>query len=302
MSAREIDPRLAEMLASAARRKGSALFRVSAAQRQRQPFERVRVSRATAGLGVAERELVDLHRAALARLLHEAFFLAVDEAWKEQPIERLFAMPEPAGWRARGTAALDELPAHPTLEDGLALLGRCLGASDPAQLEHPRDLLLVALRLEDTENARNDVALDLIGAGEPRSARRLLQGILANAPSDLHAWLAWLNVAYSFTRERDYRSALDAYVRAKGLPAARLAAWVGTFISALLAGDSVEAARMSRELEERANEWSRGRSWLLEQLRSADVTSEEKRAGRACFERARSHLGSIAEDIGVALL
>ena len=245
-----LPPELEELVRELARDPRSSLLRV-----QRPPLVRgvlERGSQPTTGLSAAEKELAGVHRTELAALLREACVMRLVEppeadcvVGREVDVSRRVEVPRVADWRGRARHALD------ALDEGLPgadLIDLCV--KENGERPSAAQLAAASLRLAPHDSARIYVGVDLVMRDEPRTAIRVLENVLAGAPSPLHASNAWENIGWALLETDRPAEALDAYRRAACAGAPRSTPLMNAFHVAVLLGETDEALRLGAELDE----------------------------------------------------
>lgn len=195
MSHETLDPEIRALLEEVARDPRARLLRV---ERLHLPVrEEAPVGRASARLASAERQLVEVHRHELARLLFEASRRAIYEhptaaatLHRSENMERQVELGDPEEWSKRAGHALAMTGGEFEVSDSTALLAACSGlpaAGRPSAMS----LALASLRLVPRPAARMCVAHALMQGGHAAAAIHVAHGIVCERPSPRDLSYAW---------------------------------------------------------------------------------------------------------------
>ena len=262
------DARIEELLREIAADPESSLLRVPRPARIGVVLERAPlVGIATAGLTLAEQELVRVHRGEVAYLL------------RKLAVVRLFESPKAAVSRTRTNFASQpalEVGRGKWLESAEAFAAERLG--EPAELSSPEDLLLKCLRtpdaidgvpvtaiaaaaneLEPTDQARIYAAQWLSSDEiEMDGARRILLAVLDAGASPTNAAIAESNLGWIDSSVGDARAARDWYHRSIDHCAQNVVGACSWLTTALDSAEMSHVELASRFVEERFRPDERG--------------------------------------------
>jgi hypothetical protein len=291
-------PRLEGLLREMAADPRSSLLRVPRPARlgvvlERRPL----VGMATAGLTLAERELVRAHREELAMLLRE-LAVALLHASPQAAVSHLRArssdhpvrVESPAEWRERATRQLrgngEQVPSS-----ACELLLRCtrdeaLGPGTPIA-----EVLAAAAQCQPTDQGCILWAQDLIASGDFDTAASLLAPVALGPASAVNRACSIANQAWIASKQGQPARAADLYRTAAALHsdvAIAPLSWLTTSFDAMDASSARDAARM---LNARLAE---GHAAVVE---FAELTSAQLRVGvLSRSARSRALARTITDD------
>lgn len=247
-----IDPEVVELLREAMRAGDSAIFRGGPAAPGEADGDAL--TPWTPGLALAERHLIAVHRAETALLLREAFTLSfLDDPRAAASFAPAAELPDPGEWVGRARHQLGS-----DLEDGGDPEARELLESGvewgPRAGPSPEILARAALRVEPCDKARIYQAELAVMRGRLDEARDWLGAVLGGLPCDLHRWIAWKNLGFSYLEEGQLGLALDAYERAAGIEGSDADSLFYAFVLALRSGQEARARDLAAAIEERIPE------------------------------------------------
>ncbi len=310
-----LDPEVEALLQEIAADPRSSLLRVPRPKVLRGLFERgsraadepATSARAT-GLTSAERQLLLVHRCEVAALLREACVLrlfeeprAAEEIGRDIDVRRRIEIPDEDAWRARARREMDAVTDDSETTDAYELLLRCVHPADESRWGEDASsarpsaaqLATSSLRVAAHDSARICVGVDLIRRDEPRTALRVLESVLAGAPSALHASNAHENVGWARAASGDAPAARDAYRAAAlcGEPRPTpLASWLFHALDAADRPDVLDAAARLDELVEPDHpslaDWLKG------------VRRKRAERGRGPSPATKKLLESLADELG----
>lgn len=247
------DPRVEELLREIAADPDSTLLRVPRPARLSVVLERrPLVGVATAGLTLAERELVRVHAGTCAQLFREcavavlhsspqasANHLRHNSTAKPNRIESLDE------WRLRTAAMQKDIEEALRAEPGWLAVMRCVSAADRSEALSIESLISAAARLEPTDQGRILLAQDLGSCGREVEARDLLGAVLSNRPSPANRAAALANNGWISSKRGDARAATCGYRAAAEMRpdfAPSVCGWLSTALDAADRDESYEAA------------------------------------------------------------
>lgn len=220
-----LDPILEELLHEVARDPRSSLLRVERPARPtRWTDSWDALSRWHPGLTSAEKEILDVHRAEFATLLLRRWALEVEL----RPPPKLFLVSSATprnpsnsmdprefseallGWQERALPHPAELAPQELLDPASTIDGEKLSA-----------LVVTAVRMHPSSSARIYHAMDLIRAGQPRTAGGMMRRLLASeSREDLRSY-CWETLALAHGDDWNPSDLIDWYGRAMRAPTLR---------------------------------------------------------------------------------
>lgn len=252
-----LDPEVEGILRELAADPRSTLLRTPRPTSIRPLFDEAAArSSVEAGRTAAERELLDVWRARVAFHLREASLLRLFEEpetetyiGREGPRGELIETADPERLEADARDARDDDSLDVESLHGLELVVRCVqGAGDDRP--SAAQLAAASLRLVPHDSARSYVAQELLMRDESRTALRVLQNILAGAPSPYMRSIAWENSGWALSNLDDHAGAAQAYEVAAQLGPARSVPHLSWLFKAVLLGRTDDARRAARLVEE----------------------------------------------------
>lgn len=289
-------PEVEEILREVASDPRSSLLKISRPEHLRGHFERYsNVGPHTAGLTVAERELLQVHRSEVARLLGDMCRtrLAADTVTVHQSLSvdrkvRIYSESELK-------AHVEEIEARGDLSDaGIGgLLERCVAGSHraPSVVE----IATAMGRLEPTDTARVLAGMGMTTHDRPRAALDLYRVVLAGRPSRVMASQTWDNVARAFSLLGDSDQALSASLEACYANSEKVESRFVSLCTAFDLGYEDVAFRMATEVNELVPANHESVDWYV-----ASMTSRRKSGVWVPSEASRLRAGRIGDRFGDA--
>lgn len=211
-----LDPSIEAILREVARDSGSALLRVPRAQVVPTLLEERRtVGPASAGLSLAERELVQVHRNEVAWLLREACAYGLTEGpnTKGRFVRFPSSQSDRPGVEAIARRARNERECCEVGEDtniAFELLGRCVDDIPHGRLKISK-LAAASYRLQPTEQARLLAGAALAFESSPLAAIRSLRAVVDHTSNRQSLCSAWSIIGMAFAAVSEPKSAHTAY-------------------------------------------------------------------------------------------
>ncbi len=213
-----------------------------------------------AGLAVAERELLVVHRDELADVLRRACLTRFHNdpsipvhANRFRTVDEEFDVDTPERWQAR---ARDFLATHGQMGqglDGIDLLETCVG-SPRGPRPSITQIARASLRLAPSDVAEAYVGLDLALTGQPELGSRIMRQLLSRRPERVVASCIWENIAGASSQLGDDEGCVGPFEKALEIAPERPSAAIGWLVYAMKAGRMDAARRASRRLDELAND------------------------------------------------
>jgi hypothetical protein len=215
------DPAIEDLLREIAADPDSCLLRVPRPSIVKSLAHRQGVVRPSAtGLSSAERELLRVHRAELAKLLREACVLRLAqhpqlrlELSLHLTATRRTPVMSSADWRSKTKYTLQAARSDGSDLGGMELLDACV-APGGVESTSVAQLAIASMRLEPTDAARIYPAVELTLDGAERMALRILHETLLGLCSNSCAAHAWTHVAHAQAKTGEIAQANASYVNA----------------------------------------------------------------------------------------
>lgn len=248
-----LDPALEELLLEVAADPDSSLLRVPRPKALPALFDNdPRVSDRMAGLNLAERELLRVHRAELAELLLEVCRYKLIEGPRSRLYFTRFQADGGLMTPLRPEEAADLASARCSELDGVneiraaALINRCVADGAGAHVG-VSELAAAAERLRPSRSAKGLAAQDLTQSGRPWTALRALQQMVQPAGGPLAVF--WGNVGLVYSRLGQMPRAHQAYVSSCAACPSYTAAWIFRFMFAVQLADEGDARHAGKMAE-----------------------------------------------------
>lgn len=303
------DPEVEALLREVASDPRSKLLRLPRATDPRVAFEPdPRIASTAAGLTVAERHLLEVHRSDIADLCRDAFMHALFR----HPRGKLYFPREDAENRAIEYPGREDVDARAEVlgadffhEEG-TVWGRLGRSQSSASLrywdENPKLMATIALRLHPSGAARIRLGIALLVEGEGMGAKAVWSRVLRHSiGSDVHVY-CHANLALLYGLQGKFQSAARHRVAALQLrPRSSVLAWA-VFLDALRLGDSSFALSAAKTVEECVPPESHALEMaidLVKRQRSSRCVPHAS-AIRGTVERVRAQLGTSAARIANA--
>ncbi len=294
-----LDPNVEEILVEIAGQPGSRLLRMTPEQRAAAARgESLELIPYATGLTAAERHLLRVCRAEVAYLLRTAYWnlLLRDEA-HEARVKHDFEVEDVADRRQRVERELEWAPSLRAWARTNELLGRCLAARIDRAPKRA-DYLIAALQLEDTGEARNDLALEWILAGELENARATFEKLTTGVLTQKQEQICWHNIGFLHTSRGDDGRAVDAFAISATIDGGDPETDFNLLRCALRLGDSTLAARAAARVDEQVSADDPD----LARFAAASLTDHETPTAKAhaCLRGLRDRLGPASRKIADA--
>lgn len=251
-----LDPELEQLLVEVAADPDSCLLRVPRPKALPALFESdTRVSDRMAGLSLAERELLRVHRRELAELLLEVCRYKLIEG----PRSRHVVLGYDIDGRRREPSAPNQVVNRVEVACGafdssfsegvLALVHACVAVPE-SEGPNAGDIAVAALRVSPSLQARGLAAQFHAQSGAPRTALIALQDALSECPTRTAKATVWSTVGVAYSMLGHHGSSLAAYVQACSLAPTYVQAWGARLLLACQAGRTDDAVAAGQAVDQ----------------------------------------------------
>jgi hypothetical protein len=305
------DPELEGLLREIAADPGSRLLRLPRASRPQDLLAIPEpVTRARAGLSLAERHLIEVHRDELAQLLRSACLIRFfRDPQKSVSLNSCavaglsILVEDPDEWRSRSQKTLSDIRQSSNTLGGLELIESCL-QGDQLDDVTVTQLAQASLIFQPSDTAEAYVGLDLVLAGNTTPAINMMETLLSGTMSSLVRSCVLENLALAYSSKNDIITARSAYYQAIHACPNRPSAYVGWLLTALQSASRQASLRASRTVDEEC----RGSPYVVSDLASRyqrqrasgilTVTDEAKDLVESIIDR----IGPLSWEVANALL
>lgn len=250
-----LDPELEQLLVEVAADPDSCLLRVPRPKALPALFESdTRVSDRMAGLNLAERELLRVHRRELAELLLEVCRYKLIEGPRSRDFYFRYRAdgrtmtpldPETAAERAGGRHAEFDGPEEAATVE---LIHSCVSSAGEGA-PTVATLATAARRLNSSIHARGLAAQDYAHGRAPWASTRVLGELIADAPTLLDKAVMWAAIGIAYSRLQQYGRSHSAYVEASTVCPDYYPAWVSRLLLACQSNRPFDALKAGRAVE-----------------------------------------------------
>jgi hypothetical protein len=252
-----LDPEVEELLRDVAADPDSALLRVRRGSAVRTLFEELQVAGpATAGLSLAERELVRIHRLELAWLFRQLCFVKLLNGARSRAFVSRYITPDRAGVlldpASLGSSIEGISNALDPNEHGYSTL-MLAACSAQRSADGPPTILelgAAAHRLHPTAESRILASQHLVLGESPLGALSLLRVVLQMHPIGTARTSAWHTIGLAYSRMGRLDRSHGAYVTASSGDQERPGPWLDRVALAFQLGAASDVLEAASHLEE----------------------------------------------------